>query len=102
MREDVNQVINENKDFFRGRFDVTESLQGRFYFIEYAAKNDEYMSFCEFDTAEQLREMIQSITGDIDSWKSEDNDLASIISDLKTLNKSLSETIEKLDKSYNV
>ena len=99
MRDDIMQVINENQEFFRGRFDVAESLKGRLYFIEYAAGNDGYMSFCEFGTAQQLREIIGAVSGDIISVEHENADLPDIINDLKALNRSLSETIDKLDKT---
>lgn len=61
MREDIKQVIEENEDFFRGRYDVAETLKGKFYFIEYSKENDEYMSFTGFETAEQLKELIELI-----------------------------------------
>lgn len=62
MREDINKVINEYEEFFRGRFDVAETLKGKFYFIEYSKENDEYMSFTGFETAEQLKELIELIS----------------------------------------
>ncbi|MDE7476483.1 MAG: hypothetical protein K2M91_00795 [Lachnospiraceae bacterium] len=100
MRDDIMQVINENQEFFGdSRFDVAESLKGRLYFVEYAAGNNEYMSFCEFGTAQQLREIIESISGGTSSGKSENTDLTDIINDLKALNRSLSETIDKLDRT---
>ena len=99
MRDDIMQVINENQEFFTGRFDVAESLKGRLYFIEYAAGNNEYMSFCEFGTMQQLREIIGSISGGALSGKSEDTDLTGMINDLKALNRRLSETIDKLDRT---
>lgn len=61
MREDVKQVVKENEEFFRGRFDIAETLKGRLYFMEYAKENDGYMSFSEFETAEQLKELIDPI-----------------------------------------
>lgn len=62
MREDIKQVIEENEDFFRGRYDVAETLRGKLYFIEYTEENDEYMSFTGFETAEQLKELIELIS----------------------------------------
>lgn len=62
MRENINQVVRENEAFFRGRFDIAETLQGKFYFVEYAEGNEEYMSFTGFETAEQLKELIDLIS----------------------------------------
>ncbi|MDE6915798.1 MAG: hypothetical protein K2P39_03245 [Lachnospiraceae bacterium] len=61
MREDIKQVIMENEEFFRGRFDVAETSKGRLYFVEYAKENDAYMSFSGFETANQLEELIELI-----------------------------------------
>ena len=62
MREDIKKVLNEYEEFFGGRFDVAETWKGRLYFIEYAEGNDEYMSFTEFETADQLKELIVLIS----------------------------------------
>lgn len=62
MRNDIKKVIKENKNFFMSsRYDIAETLKGRLYFVEYAAENDKYMSFSGFESAEQLKELIDLI-----------------------------------------
>ena len=62
MQEDIKQVVRENEAFFRGRFDIDETLQGKLYFVEYAEGNEAYMSFTGFETTEQLKELIDLIS----------------------------------------
>lgn len=63
--EKIQEVMKKHEEYFRnGKADIAISSKGRYFFFEFDTKYQNFETFIEFQTAEELEKIILSTVAD--------------------------------------